>query len=65
MPADALVPMMLAAAAGGVIKACETRWLVCGGRLATITSEGLKVLEEAVSTGLGSRAGGKGRGSNQ
>jgi AcrR family transcriptional regulator len=65
MPADALVPMMLAAAAGGVIKACETRWLICGGSLATLTSEGLKVLEEAVSTGLGSRAGGKTRGHNK
>jgi AcrR family transcriptional regulator len=65
VPADALVPTMLAAAAGGIIKAAETRWLVCGGNLATTTSEGLRVLEEAVSTGLGTRSGSKGRGNNK
>jgi AcrR family transcriptional regulator len=53
---DALEPSMLAAAAGGVIMAAETRWLRCGGSLATSISEGLRVLEDAVSTGLSARA---------
>jgi AcrR family transcriptional regulator len=64
VPANTLVPTMLAAAAGGVIKAAETRWLLHGGNLATTISEGLRVLEEAVGTGLGTRAGGKVRGIN-
>lgn len=64
-PGDALVPTILAAAAGGVIKAGETRWLLCGGNLATTISEGLRVLEEAVDTGLGTWARGKGRGNNK
>ena len=64
MPADGLVPTMLAAAAGGVIKAGETRWLLYGGNLATTLSEGLRVLEEAVGTGLGTRIRGKDWGSN-
>ena len=65
MPADGLVPTMLAAAAGGVIKAGETRWLLYGGDLATTISEGLRVLEAAVGTGLGSRIRGKDWGSNK
>jgi AcrR family transcriptional regulator len=56
VPADALVPTVLAAAAGGVIKAAETRWLLHGGNLATAISEGLGVLEEAMATGLGTEA---------
>jgi len=64
-PADALVPTMLAAAAGGVIKAAETRWLLCGGNLATTMSQGLKVLEEAVDTGLHTVGRGKDRKSNK
>jgi TetR/AcrR family transcriptional regulator, regulator of mycofactocin system len=47
MPSEALVPTMLAAAAGGVIQAANTRWFFCGGNLATVASEGLRVLEEA------------------
>jgi AcrR family transcriptional regulator len=47
MPSEALIPTMLAAAAGGVIQAANTRWFFCGGNLATIASEGLRVLEEA------------------
>jgi AcrR family transcriptional regulator len=65
LPADALIPAMLSAAAGGVIKAAEMRWLLSGGNLAKTTSEGLGVLEEAVGAGLGTRAGGKGRGNNK
>ena len=65
LPADALVPTMLAAAASGVIKAAETHWILHGGNLATIASEGLGVLEEAVDTGLGTRTWGKGRGNNK
>jgi AcrR family transcriptional regulator len=64
VPADDLVPTMLAGAAGGVIKAAETRWLLSGGNLATTISEGLRVLEEAVGAGLGTRTGGKGRRNN-
>lgn len=65
VPADDLVPTMLAGAAGGVIKAAETRWLLSGGNLATTISEGLRVLEEAVGTGLGTRTSGKGRRNNK
>jgi hypothetical protein len=65
VPADDLVPTMLAGAAGGVIKAAETRWLLSGGNLATTISEGLRVLEEAVGSGLGTRTGGKGRRNNK
>ena len=65
VPADALVPTMLAAAAAGVIRAAEMRWVVCGGNLATTTSESLKVLEDAVDTGLGTRTRGKARGNNK
>jgi AcrR family transcriptional regulator len=61
IPADALVPTMLAAAVGGVIQAAETRWLLSGGNLATTISEGIRVLEEAVGMGLASPAGGKSR----
>lgn len=65
MPADGLVPTMLAGAAGGVMKAAETRWLLSGGNLATTISEGLRVLEEAVASGLGTGHGAKGRGNNK
>ena len=56
---------MLAAAASGVIKAAETHWILHGGTLATITSEGLGVLEQAVDTGLEPRTWGKRRGNNK
>jgi AcrR family transcriptional regulator len=62
VPADTLVPTVLAAAAGGVIKAGETRWLLHGGNLATSISEGLRVLEEAVGTGLVGASGRRTRG---
>ena len=65
LPADALVPTMLAAAASGVIKAAETHWILHGGNLATIASEGLGVLEDAVDTGLGTRTPRKNRANNK
>ena len=45
LPGDALVPTMLAAAAGGVIMAAHTQWFFFGGDLATTVSESLEVLE--------------------
>lgn len=48
LPSDALVPTMLAAAAGGVIQAAQTQWFVHGGDLATKLSEGLEVLERGI-----------------
>ena len=65
LPSNALVPTMLAAAASGVIKAAEMHWIVHGGNLATIASEGLGVLEEAVETGLGRRTRAKSRGNDK
>ena len=50
MPSDALVPTMLAAAAGGVIQAAQTHWSLHGGDLATVISEGLDVLESGIGT---------------
>ena len=50
LPHDALVPTMLAAAAGGVIMAAHTQWFFFGGDLAATVSESLEVLE----TGFGS-----------
>ena len=49
VPSDALVPTMLAAAAGGVIQAAQTHWFFFGGDLATTISESIGVLE----TGFG------------
>jgi TetR/AcrR family transcriptional regulator, regulator of mycofactocin system len=49
-PSDALVPTMLAAAAGGVIQAAQTQWYFRGGDLATAISEGLDVLERGIGT---------------
>jgi AcrR family transcriptional regulator len=48
LPSDALVPVMLAAAAGGVIQAAQTHWSIHGGDLATVISEGLDVLESGI-----------------
>ena len=45
LPADGLVPSVLAAAAGGVIQAAQTRWFFHGGDLAATVSQGLRVLE--------------------
>jgi AcrR family transcriptional regulator len=51
-PSDAVVPEMLAAAAGAIIHTAQRRWHERGGNLATILSEGLRVLEEGVGTDL-------------
>ena len=48
LPADALVPTMLAAAVGGVIQAAQTQWYFRGGDLATAISDGLEVLERGI-----------------
>jgi AcrR family transcriptional regulator len=60
VPGDALVPTMVAAAAGGVIQAAQTQWYFRGGDLATAISDGLEVLErgigaDAVNWSAGSR----------
>ena len=48
VPADALVPVMLAAAVGGVIQAAQTQWFFQGGELAGRIAEGLAVLERGI-----------------
>jgi hypothetical protein len=48
LPSNALVPTMLAAAAGGVIQASQTHWYFEGGDLVTAFSEGLEVLEHGI-----------------
>jgi hypothetical protein len=50
LPADDLVPTMVAAAAGGVIQAAQTRWYFRGGDLARAMSEGFDVLERGIGT---------------
>jgi AcrR family transcriptional regulator len=50
LPGDDLVPTMLAAAAGGVIQAAQTRWYFQGGDLPTAFSEAFDVLERGVGT---------------
>lgn len=45
VPSDALVPATMAAAAGAVIQAAQTRWFVEGGDFSHIVSESLAVLE--------------------
>jgi AcrR family transcriptional regulator len=52
LPSDALVPIMLAAAVGGVIQAANTHWFFNGGSLATTISESLEVLERGIGTDL-------------
>jgi TetR/AcrR family transcriptional regulator, regulator of mycofactocin system len=49
---DALVPTMLAAAAGGVIQAAHTQWFFFGGDLATNVSDGLEVVESVLGGDL-------------
>jgi AcrR family transcriptional regulator len=63
--ANALVPTILAAAAGGVMQAAETRWRLHGGKLAALISQGLSVLEEVVVADLPTRARSKGRSSDK
>ena len=53
LPSDALVPTMLAAAAGGVIEAAQTHWYFVGGDLVTAISDGLDVLERGFGTDPG------------
>jgi AcrR family transcriptional regulator len=48
LPSDALVPVMLAAAAGGVIQAAQTKWFIEGGDLARLLSDGLEVLADGI-----------------
>jgi AcrR family transcriptional regulator len=56
LPSDALVPTMLAAAAGGVIQAVQIQWYFNGGDLATMISEGFQVLEQdRIGQGLEAR----------
>lgn len=50
LPADALVPTMLAAAAGGIVQAAQTQWFLQGGDLATMISDSLGVLERGIGT---------------
>jgi TetR/AcrR family transcriptional regulator, regulator of mycofactocin system len=50
MPSDGLVPMMLAAAAQGVVQAAQIHWWVNGGDLATMISEGLELLERGIGS---------------
>jgi len=50
LPADALVPTVLAAATGGVIQAAHTSWFLHGGDLTTKISESLEVLEKGIGT---------------
>lgn len=47
-PPSGLVPTMLAAAAGGVLLAANTRWLLEGGSLEDLINEDLGVLEAIV-----------------
>jgi hypothetical protein len=59
LPEHDLVPVMLAAAAGGVIQAAHTQWFLLGGDLATRISEGLEVLERGIGADPGSWSGGR------
>jgi AcrR family transcriptional regulator len=61
LPSDALVPTMLAAAAGGVIQASQTRWFLQGGDLAARISEGLEVLERGIGSDPRTWSGGSER----
>jgi len=45
---DDLVPVMLAAAVGGVIQAAQTQWFLRGGDLAAAISDGLEILEKGL-----------------
>lgn len=49
-PSDALEPVVLAAAVGGVLQAAQTRWFFHGGDLAATISEGIEVLERGIGT---------------
>ncbi|MGH9017059.1 MAG: TetR family transcriptional regulator [Acidimicrobiales bacterium] len=51
LPAEDLMPTMLAAAAGGVLIAANTQWYLEGGSLARRITDGFAALEEFVSDG--------------
>jgi len=55
LPADDVVPTMLAAAVGGVIMAGQTRWFVHGGDLVSAITDGLEVLERGIGADPGAR----------
>ncbi len=50
LPPGALVPVVLAGAAGGVIQAAQTHWYFNGGDLAAAISGGIDVLERGIGT---------------
>jgi AcrR family transcriptional regulator len=50
LPADALVPTMLAAATLGVVQAAHTQWFIHNGDFAATMSESLAVLERTIRT---------------
>jgi len=50
---DALVPVIMAAAVGGVVQAAQTQWFFQGGDLATAISEGLAILEQGIGNDPG------------
>lgn len=50
LPSEALIPRMLAAAAGGVLEAAHTQWFLEGGDLVTTISESLEVLERGIGS---------------
>jgi TetR/AcrR family transcriptional regulator, regulator of mycofactocin system len=50
LASDALIPVTLAAAVGGVIQAAHTQWYFKGGDLATAISDGLEVLDRGIGT---------------
>jgi AcrR family transcriptional regulator len=60
LPSDALVPTVLAAAAGGVIQATQTRWYVEGGDLPSAFSDGFAVLERGLGTDPNAWSAGEG-----
>ena len=50
LPADALVPTMLAAASQGVVQAAQTHWYFQGGDLPSAVSAGIEILERGIGT---------------
>ena len=50
VPDDSLGPMMLAAAAQGVVQAAQTHWFINGGDLATTLSVGFEMLERGIDS---------------
>jgi len=50
VPDDSLGPMMLAAAAQGVVQAAQTHWFINGGDLATTLSVGFEMLARGIDS---------------